>query len=202
MLPSDRAVLRNLILIVLASTGAGVAIGTSCLDRDTALPGMGNTASRLDRTGRDAMDARPSTSGAAPTPAGRASITGTHLERPDAPPDRRPPPPAAPLGAAPAAAPWAPPPGGGLPPAQPVVATAPPYGAPAPFGAAPGPAIPPAPVAEPAPMPGEPHPPPEPPHRSLRGAFEAESEQDEGAELETGPVFDPGAAPFEPPVGP
>lgn len=38
MLASDRALLRNLIIIVVASTGAGLAIGTSCLGRDRARP--------------------------------------------------------------------------------------------------------------------------------------------------------------------
>ncbi|MBX3264433.1 MAG: hypothetical protein KF782_32475 [Labilithrix sp.] len=75
MLPKDRAILRNLLVVMLTSTGGALVLGTTCLGRDLAQPGP--TAMMPGDRG----SVRSSAGGVPNGPAGRTTITSGQLER-------------------------------------------------------------------------------------------------------------------------
>ena len=108
MLPNDRATLRNLVIVILASSGSTLALGTTCLGRGMARPQLQRNASEPPPSEVRATASRPPPSGAAsgvlrsgqverraPTPTKPAALPPSASARPSAPPDTRTPPPEA-----------------------------------------------------------------------------------------------------------
>jgi hypothetical protein len=73
MLSSDRAILRNLVIVVLASSGAAVLLGMSCLNRG------------MMSQGPDSASIRSSAGGIPQYPAGTTSITSLDMPPPGQP---------------------------------------------------------------------------------------------------------------------
>lgn len=73
MPPTDRAILRNLIIVMIVSTGGGVALGTSCLGRDRARP---SPSAALEKSGTPAR-----ASSAPASPVGPTTIMSAQINR-------------------------------------------------------------------------------------------------------------------------
>ncbi|HVH45130.1 MAG TPA: hypothetical protein VM925_22410 [Labilithrix sp.] len=76
MPPKDRAALRNLVIAIVASTGALVVVGTTCLGRGRARPDSVTSSATADRA-----SVRSSAGGVPESPAGTTVITAAQLER-------------------------------------------------------------------------------------------------------------------------
>jgi hypothetical protein len=79
MLAKDRAVLRNLIIVMVASTGGVLAVGTTCLGRDRPRPPTETSATRGPANTGGPANVRSSAGGVVPT--GTGVITSGQMER-------------------------------------------------------------------------------------------------------------------------